>query len=293
MANSNDFLPFATGSGANILTPAQYAALTARSQGFVAGIAQSIEANTVWRQATFVAAMIAQFTADYGPSDVHDDGVLANLEAQFISALQTFTITRVVYVSSTTTLTVASNEKRCRARGWGGGGGGGGCKGSTSAGGSTGGGGGFFDIYLTSLTAGQQIVCVIGAPGTGGNTSPSNGTAGGDTSFGSYATARGGAGGQLGNPNASSPSNGGTASVYSGTGFAQTGYDGGTPMLWTGGAACGGEGGASPFGGTGARPNQGGAGKVGFFPGGGGGGGTNNNAGGDGSVGYLEVTFYA
>lgn len=90
MANSNDYLPFATGGGANVLDQADYSALTARSAGFVAGTALSVQLNKVWRQGSMVAAMIGQFTADYGPGNVVDDGNIANYEAQFVAALGSF-----------------------------------------------------------------------------------------------------------------------------------------------------------------------------------------------------------
>ena len=43
--------------------------------------------NTVLRQASFTSAMIAQFTADYGPNAVNDDGNLPFYEANFVAAL--------------------------------------------------------------------------------------------------------------------------------------------------------------------------------------------------------------
>ncbi|KAB0592754.1 phage tail protein, partial [Cupriavidus gilardii] len=36
-----DFLPFATGSGANVMSQAEWAALTQRLSGFQSGVAQS------------------------------------------------------------------------------------------------------------------------------------------------------------------------------------------------------------------------------------------------------------
>lgn len=85
MPGTNQFLPFATGVGANTLTPTAYAALTAViDQGFQPGLAKSQQANTVWRQATFVAAAVAQLIANDG-GNANDDG---NLTA-FVTSLTT------------------------------------------------------------------------------------------------------------------------------------------------------------------------------------------------------------
>src|SRR6185437_14674165 len=87
MSFSNDFKPFAIAAGANVLSPSTWAADSALSVGFQVGIASSTKANTAIRQASFVAAMIAQFTADNGPGNVQDNGNLATLESQFEAAL--------------------------------------------------------------------------------------------------------------------------------------------------------------------------------------------------------------
>ncbi|CAB3841359.1 hypothetical protein [Achromobacter deleyi] len=83
----NQILPFGTVPGANVLTPADYQALAARLGGFSAGTAKSKELNTVWRQASFVTAMIAQYIADKSGQDVLDNGDLAALQAKFVAAL--------------------------------------------------------------------------------------------------------------------------------------------------------------------------------------------------------------
>jgi hypothetical protein len=80
MPGTNQFLPFATGGGANVLTPAQYSALAARPAGFTAGVAQSQALNSVWRQSAFVASAIAQMMADVTGLDINDDGVTLGFE---------------------------------------------------------------------------------------------------------------------------------------------------------------------------------------------------------------------
>lgn len=78
---SNDFLPFATGAGANVVTQPQYAALSAVTNGFSAGIAQSAQLNKVWRQSSIMAAVLAQFIADEAAVSAIDDGTTATLLA--------------------------------------------------------------------------------------------------------------------------------------------------------------------------------------------------------------------
>jgi len=87
MSFNNDFKPFAIAAGANVLSPSTWAADPALSVGFQVGIASSTKANTAIRQASFVSAMIAQFTADNGPGNVADNGNLSALETQFEAAL--------------------------------------------------------------------------------------------------------------------------------------------------------------------------------------------------------------
>ena len=90
MANKNQYITFATGGGAFVLSNADYTALPARGTGFVEGVADPLQLNSVWRQASVVSAAFGQFCADYGPSDVLDDGSAANLEAQFRAALNNY-----------------------------------------------------------------------------------------------------------------------------------------------------------------------------------------------------------
>ncbi len=83
----NQILPFATGSGANVMTPADYAALPAQTHGFTAGIASSQQLNTVWRQASFMSSMLAQFISDKAGVDVLDNGDIGGLESNLTKAV--------------------------------------------------------------------------------------------------------------------------------------------------------------------------------------------------------------
>lgn len=83
MVGTNDYKPWAPSgvAGVNVYSPAAYAALTARTLGVVAGIADELQANTAWRQATVVAAALAQFCVDATGLNAVDDGSVANFEA--------------------------------------------------------------------------------------------------------------------------------------------------------------------------------------------------------------------
>jgi len=88
MAVENDFLPFAVGESANVLTQAQYAALTSLLQnGFSAGIAPSVQLNKVWRQSSIMASVIAQFIAQQTGQNVIDDGTTATLLTNLTAAI--------------------------------------------------------------------------------------------------------------------------------------------------------------------------------------------------------------
>jgi hypothetical protein len=88
MPVTNDFQPFATGSGANVIAPATWATTTSRFTGFQSGTASSAQTNTAIRQVSEITSAIAQFISDTLAQSVADNGNIATLEAQFISAIQ-------------------------------------------------------------------------------------------------------------------------------------------------------------------------------------------------------------
>lgn len=168
---------------------------------------------------------------------------------------------------------------------WGGGGGGGGTAASgVSSGGGAGGGGGAFtrDIFLASSVTGTVTV-TIGTAGTAGAIA-TNGSAGGNTLFGSYATTYGGGGGGYADTSNNSGSGGSGGGAGSGgvtgdhNGAATTGGGiGGSSTLSSSGfaggfgsATGGGSGGSSVYGGGGG--STAGAGGASYYAGGGGGG---------------------
>jgi hypothetical protein len=85
---TNQYLPFGTAGGANVLTPSAYNGLAARLSGFTAGTAVSAQLNTVWRQSSVMSAMVGEFVLDYGGFDALDDGNVDNLENSFVRTLQ-------------------------------------------------------------------------------------------------------------------------------------------------------------------------------------------------------------
>ncbi|EIV4892167.1 tail fiber protein [Salmonella enterica] len=83
----NEFKAFAVGENANVLTQTEYENLPAVTSGFQAGIAESVQLNKVWRQASVIAAILGKFTADKSGDDVVDDGKLDVLMNSFVKAL--------------------------------------------------------------------------------------------------------------------------------------------------------------------------------------------------------------
>ncbi|EEG1033202.1 hypothetical protein GWF22_09495 [Salmonella enterica] len=82
----NDFKPFATGKGANVTSQLDWEALPALLSGFTAGKASSAQVNKALRQASFIAAALAQYTAGKSGQDVLDDGDLSGFIAKMSAA---------------------------------------------------------------------------------------------------------------------------------------------------------------------------------------------------------------
>lgn len=72
----NDFKPFATAANANVTAQADWETLPALLSGFMAGKASSAQVNKAIRQASFIAAALAQYTTNKSRLDVLDDGDL-------------------------------------------------------------------------------------------------------------------------------------------------------------------------------------------------------------------------
>lgn len=197
MPNSNDFLMFATASGANVLPPATWATTPVRSTGFQSGLGKSIEVSTAIRQAAFVAAMVAQFTADLGPGNVLDNGNLSAFEAQFEAALKALVggggspfsiglqnIRQFTTVGATPyTPTAGARAFFVQAQAPGGGGGGTSSPGAGAvSAGQSGSAGGYAEKYVLTSGLTFPATITIGAAGAGGAAN-GNGGSGGTTSF--------------------------------------------------------------------------------------------------------------
>lgn len=84
---SNEFLPFAVGSGANVESQTDWATDAVVSTGFQSGTANSAQVNKAIRQASIIASMIAQFVVDNSGQNATDDGTTATLETNLTAAI--------------------------------------------------------------------------------------------------------------------------------------------------------------------------------------------------------------
>lgn len=89
MTTENDFLQFANGGGANVLSQAAYAALAAVANGYSSGLAASDQCNKTWRQSATMANIIAQLIIQETAQPVIDDGSTATILANLTSAINT------------------------------------------------------------------------------------------------------------------------------------------------------------------------------------------------------------
>lgn len=88
MTVQNDFIPFASGAGANVLSQSAYASLPAVTGGFSSGILAAAQLNKALRQSSVIAAAVAKLIADKTGLAVVDDGTTATIEANLIAAIQ-------------------------------------------------------------------------------------------------------------------------------------------------------------------------------------------------------------
>jgi hypothetical protein len=87
MTIQNDFLAFATGGGANVLSQDDYAALSAVLTGYQSGVASSAALNKTWRQSSLMANVLAQLIVAKTGQPVIDDGTTATLLSNLASAM--------------------------------------------------------------------------------------------------------------------------------------------------------------------------------------------------------------
>lgn len=211
---TNDIKAFAVGSGANVLSQSEYLALGALVSGFTSGKANSKEVNKAIRQATFVAAALAQFVSDQSSVDVLDDGNVPGLASKIQVAVNgAGRLINVQTFSASGTYTPTAGTKSIIVEAIGAGGASGNLVATTattnaiSAAGSNG-------AYAKArYTSGfSSVVVTIGAGGVvnGGGGGGGNGGDGGATTFGALLTCPGGKGSLVGTAK-SAPFNQGAA----------------------------------------------------------------------------------
>lgn len=198
---TNNFKAFATGAGANVMTQADWEALPALLSGFSSGKAASAQVNKAIRQASFIAAAVAQFVSTTGNVDVLDDGNLPGFTTKFGNAVSGRLINiRVLTSSGSYTPTAGTKKIKVTAIGGGGGSGGLPATSSTQFSASGGGAGGSAAVTLIDVsTLTFPLSYTIGAGGAAGAGSPitNSGGSGGNTTFGPL-TAPGGGGSTYG-----------------------------------------------------------------------------------------------
>lgn len=83
----NDFKPFATGEGANVVDQLEYEKSGFLKEGFKKGMARSSEINKAIRQGSSIAAAVARFVAEKTGEDIFDNGDIGALSRQIETAI--------------------------------------------------------------------------------------------------------------------------------------------------------------------------------------------------------------
>lgn len=88
MAGTNEILPFGLNTGANVAAQAAWSSASERTNGFTTGVADSTKVNKAWRQATFMAHVLAQWAVDQSGGSILDNGDIANAKGLLTSSVQ-------------------------------------------------------------------------------------------------------------------------------------------------------------------------------------------------------------
>ena len=233
----NDFKAFATDRNANVISQEEWEALPALLSGFTAGKASSAQVNKVIRQASFIAAALAQFVSDKTQRDVLDNGDLpgfvellgSGFAVEYLSrknpfgdiksdgtvktALENLGLGEARFSGRLLNTNIFKSSgkyiptpgtKKIRVIASGGGGGGGGVPETTANQQATAGAGlsGAFIEAFFEVDNDFEVNVIIGAAGKGGGAGRNSGSEGGTTYFGSLITAPGGTGGGAGGASA-------------------------------------------------------------------------------------------
>lgn len=106
-----DYVPWATGAGANVYSPLVYQALAELATGVEPGLADPQQANTTWRLASMTSAALAQYISNELGIAVLDDGNLSALVANLTAAIGTGSAVRPGrIVTSSALLTMLSTD---------------------------------------------------------------------------------------------------------------------------------------------------------------------------------------
>ncbi|EFH4230960.1 carbohydrate kinase [Escherichia coli] len=329
----NDFKAFATDRNANVMSQEEWEALPALISGFTAGKASSAQVNKVIRQASFIAAALAQFVSDKTQRDVLDNGDLpgfvellgSGFAVEYLSRKNPFgdiksdgtvktalenlglgdgsgRLIQCQVFKSSGTYTPTKGTKFIIVEIVGGGGAGGGCQVGYPNNAACG-GGGMSGEYVKARVDNPTVTTVtIGYGGTGA--SASVGAPGGTTSFGNTIIAKGGLGGNVlaegTAPGVVGPYGAYTEPGFTGANIIGSGSGYSSPgVRHSGSLAMGGPGGDSILGaGAGSQAIVGeGINANGHGGGGGGacvyGGATQQRAGGSGMAGIAIIWEYA
>lgn len=286
---TNNFKAFAISSGANVLSQADYEALSALASGFTPGKASSAQINKAIRQSSTMAAVLAQFMADSTGSDVLDNGNTTTLLNTLLAALSSHAEGRLLNVQVFTASgpwTKTAGTKKVRIKAWGAGGGGQGTS-TAGIGAASGAGGAYVEgLYDVSGITGDNIVIGAGGSAVAAGNSGNGGDGGDTTLVGLGISAGGGKGGNTsGNAVGGIPGAPSVGTIFSVNGQGGQGYVG----------SLGGTGGASHSS-YGGLPHTSTSGDDGFFPGAGGAGAsydTTSRASGKGANGYVIIEEYA
>lgn len=110
----NEFKPFAVASNAAVLGQAEYETSQALREGFRRGLARSVEVNKAIRQASSIAAAVAEFTAEKSGKDMLDNGEVSILKENLETALSAVSSLLIAEVQGTSDVLSASFSPELR-----------------------------------------------------------------------------------------------------------------------------------------------------------------------------------
>ena len=112
--SQNEFKPFAIASNAAVLGQKEYETSQALREGFKKGLARSVEVNKAIRQASSIAAAVAEFTAEKSGKDMLDNGEVNILKENFETALSAVSSLLIAEAQGTGDMLTASFSPKLR-----------------------------------------------------------------------------------------------------------------------------------------------------------------------------------